>query len=178
MSVERVDVFLHLKNEKIALGILAIKDTLIYFEYDDSFIQRNLEISPYKLPLKRGLHMCDDKIFEGLFGVFGDSLPDGWGRLLLDRHFLRKGVSYSDISPLDRLSYGEHSTTYLGEGKNPSSKHLLDLAKKHAIKDAQMIIDSIKRVIENFDEYAKKYTTPISQDNFSKFLITSKHVTL
>lgn len=23
--------------------------------------------------------------FEGLFGVFADSLPDGWGRLLVDR---------------------------------------------------------------------------------------------
>ena len=105
MSVKTVNIFLHLSNDKIVVGTLAFKDGIIYFEYDDSFIEKNLQISPYKLPLKRGVHICDDKVFEGLFGVFGDSLPDGWGRLLLDRHFLKGGVSYSDISPLDRLSY-------------------------------------------------------------------------
>ena len=37
--------------------------------------------------------------------MFGDSLSDGWGRLLLDRHFLNNGINYSEITPLDRLSY-------------------------------------------------------------------------
>jgi serine/threonine-protein kinase HipA len=43
--------------------------------------------------------------FEGLFGVFSDSLPDGWGRLLLDRTLTAKGILLQDISPLQRLSY-------------------------------------------------------------------------
>lgn len=29
--------------------------------------------------------------FDGLFGVFADSLPDGWGRFLVDRLMLKKG---------------------------------------------------------------------------------------
>ena len=49
--------------------------------------------------------VCDDTVFDGLFGVFADSLPDGWGKLLLDRYFLKEGVQYSDITPLDRLGY-------------------------------------------------------------------------
>lgn len=44
-------------------------------------------------------------IFEGLFGVFNDSLPDGWGRLLLDRAVERHGVRRGEMNPLDRLAF-------------------------------------------------------------------------
>jgi serine/threonine-protein kinase HipA len=39
------------------------------------------------------------------FGVFNDSLPDGWGRLLLDRSLSAKGIDITGITPLDRLAY-------------------------------------------------------------------------
>ncbi len=98
-----INVFLNiLKREKI--GTLAIKDNKIYFEYDREFLKSGIEISPYKLPLKSGLFRCDDKTFDGLWGVFADSLPDGWGRLLMDREFLKRGIRLQDISPLDRLA--------------------------------------------------------------------------
>ncbi|MBL4743044.1 MAG: type II toxin-antitoxin system HipA family toxin [Cycloclasticus sp.] len=38
-------------------------------------------------------------------GVFNDSLPDGWGRLLLDRYLRSKDILREDISPLDRLAH-------------------------------------------------------------------------
>jgi serine/threonine-protein kinase HipA len=44
-------------------------------------------------------------MFEGLPGVFGDSLPDGWGRLLVDRAARSQGILPEQISPLDRLCY-------------------------------------------------------------------------
>jgi serine/threonine-protein kinase HipA len=46
------------------------------------------------LPLKKELQVCEDNIFDGLFGVFADSLPDGWGKLLLDRHLMSKGINF------------------------------------------------------------------------------------
>jgi serine/threonine-protein kinase HipA len=111
MSIKTVNVFLNQNSKKIAVGKLAYKDGVIYFEYESEFISSGTELSPYKLPLMSGLSICDDKVFEGLFGLFGDSLPDGWGRLLLDRHFLKQGINYSDITPLDRLSYiGKYGT--------------------------------------------------------------------
>ncbi len=110
MSVKIVNVCLNSFNQKIKVGRLALKDKTIYFEYDKEFLRKKIELSPYKLPLKNGVQVCDDNIFEGLFGLFSDSLPDGWGRLLLDRHFLKQGIAYSDITPLDRLCYiGEFS---------------------------------------------------------------------
>jgi serine/threonine-protein kinase HipA len=92
------------------VGTLAIKDKKIYFEYDKAFLKTGIELSPYKLPLKSGLFRCDDSPFEGLWGLFADSLPDGWGRLLMDRHLMRLGVDPASLSALDRLAYvGSHA---------------------------------------------------------------------
>lgn len=93
------------QQKKQKVGTLAIKDRKIYFEYDKAFLKIGIELSPYKLPLKVGLHRCDDDTFEGLWGVFNDSLPDGWGRLLMDRHLMRLGINQASLTPLDRLSY-------------------------------------------------------------------------
>ena len=105
MKIDTIDVFLNMHAKELLVGKLLYKEKVIYFEYDKLFLKSGIEISPYKLPLKAGVFVCDDKIFEGLFGIFGDSLPDGWGRLLLDRYFLKQGIKYSDINPLDRLGY-------------------------------------------------------------------------
>jgi len=92
------------------VGTLAIKNRKIYFEYDKDFLKTGIELSPYKLPLKSGLFRCDDNTFDGLWGLFNDSLPDGWGRLLMDRHLMRLGVNPHSLSPLDRLAYvGSHA---------------------------------------------------------------------
>lgn len=87
------------------VGRLALRDEITYFEYLPSFIQGGLEISPFRLPLKPGLFQFDYHLFEGLPGVFSDSLPDGWGRLLFDRYLRSQGVLPSDITPLDRLAH-------------------------------------------------------------------------
>ena len=61
-------------------------------------------MSPFKLPLKVGVFEEKAHVFDGLFGLFNDSLPDGWGCLLLDRKLRKLGKSYAEITPLDRLS--------------------------------------------------------------------------
>lgn len=105
MSIQTIQVYLSDRSPAILVGTLAYKDKKIYFEYDLEFLNRGIQLSPYKLPLKPGLHQCDNNAFDGLFGLFADSMPDGWGRLLLDRHLSSQGIKYSDITQLDRLSY-------------------------------------------------------------------------
>ena len=56
------------------------------------------------LPLKSQIFEDTKQTFDGLFGVFNDSLPDGWGCLLLDRQLQKKGLSLQQITPLQRLS--------------------------------------------------------------------------
>lgn len=104
-AVKEIKVSLNFGSGIQPVGRLAIRNTMIYFEYDEAFLHSNLEISPIKLPLQRGVTELPQIPFEGLAGVFNDSLPDGWGRLLFDRLLRSEGFSPSDISPLDRLAY-------------------------------------------------------------------------
>jgi serine/threonine-protein kinase HipA len=106
---ELLSVYLGARNQRRKVGRLAFKDRQILFEYDASFIASDIEISPIKLPLRPGVAIADTTIFDGLFGVFNDSLPDGWGRLLLDRTVEKHGIHCGQLNPLDRLAYvGQH----------------------------------------------------------------------
>ncbi len=96
------------EGSTIQVGRLASAEReKIYFEH--SPILRGLRISPLHLPPESGLMTLDPMLFEGLPGVFYDSLPDGWGRLLLDRLARSKGVAPSQLTALDRLAHVGHS---------------------------------------------------------------------
>jgi serine/threonine-protein kinase HipA len=79
-------------------------DNICVFEYDKKFLESGFSISPFHLPLKAGVFTAKREPFEGLFGVFNDSLPDGWGRLLIDRLLLKHKINPQSLSPLDRLA--------------------------------------------------------------------------
>ena len=100
-----VYIYYHGSGTKELMGRLLLKNRQIFFEYDAGFIKKGLELSPFKLPLKTSVIASNDRTFEGLFGVFNDSLPDGWGRLLLDRKLMSLGVNPGILSPLDRLFF-------------------------------------------------------------------------
>ena len=107
--IELLTVYLDARSQRRKVGRLAFKDRQLLFEYDASFIASGIEISPIKLPLGPGVSIADTTIFDGLFGVFNDSLPDGWGRLLLDRTVEKHGIHRGQLNPLDRLGYvGRH----------------------------------------------------------------------
>lgn len=74
------------------------------FEYSEEWLYNGFSISPFSLPLERGVKIAKADPFDGVFGVFADSLPDGWGRLLLDRMLRREGERPEEITVLSRLS--------------------------------------------------------------------------
>jgi serine/threonine-protein kinase HipA len=88
------------KVGKIALT----SNHLCAFEYDASYLQKGTSISPFHLPLAPGVFIAKRAPFSGNFGVFNDSLPDGWGNLLLDRYLAEKGINPHQLSVLERLS--------------------------------------------------------------------------
>lgn len=118
-------------DDLILVGQLADLDRHIYFEYAPSFIATGLQLSPVKLPLRPGLIEHTDYTFGPLPGVFDDSLPDGWGLLLMDRHFRRQGIDPATLSPLDRLAYLGTRTmgalTYHARREGQRDDRLLDL---------------------------------------------------
>lgn len=101
---------LHVLAADREVGTLAeTPEREIFFEYSPEWLRDGFALSPFYLPLTPGLKREDTLIFEGLFGIFDDSIPDGWGLLLMDRFFRSKGRAPETLSPLDRLSYvGDH----------------------------------------------------------------------
>ncbi len=121
----------------------------IYFEY--SPILRGLKVSPLRLPPKPGLMTFDPMLFEGLPGVFYDSLPDGWGRLLLDRLARSKGIAPSQLTALDRLAHVGHSgmgaLVYEPDFSGNRPSDVLDIDDL-ALKTEQVLRGSAEDVLE------------------------------
>ncbi|MDB5331626.1 MAG: HipA-like protein [Phycisphaerales bacterium] len=104
--MRKLDVRLRRSSaDEIVVGQLAEAERRVYFEYDPQFLDRGLQLSPFKLPLQAGLIEHVDRSFGMLPGLFDDSLPDGWGLLLMDRALRRRGNDPAAASPLDRLAY-------------------------------------------------------------------------
>jgi len=96
---------LTVKYNKRIVGYLAeIDNTQIGFEYEDEWIKYGFSISPFSLPLKSGVFVNQKDNFQGLYGVFSDSLPDGWGELLVYRMLSKRGIDSNKLSPLTKLS--------------------------------------------------------------------------
>ncbi|MEI7900527.1 MAG: type II toxin-antitoxin system HipA family toxin [bacterium] len=92
-------------GQVLAVGDLAEDRGRFFFEYDAAFVARGFPLSPFKLPAIPGL-----QTFQCLPGVFDDALPDGWGRLLMDRFFRQKGGAPAAFTELDRLAWmGTHA---------------------------------------------------------------------
>jgi serine/threonine-protein kinase HipA len=51
---------------------------------------------------------------------------------------------------------GEHSTMYLGEGKHPTTEHLLKLARKHGITQATSIIEHVRDAVADWPKFSKE----------------------
>jgi serine/threonine-protein kinase HipA len=103
--VKEIRVGLQFDQETMPVGRLAASGRTVFFAYDQAFLTTGLEISPLRLPLKPGLQSFRHDVFDGLPGVFGDSLPDGWGRLLIDRAARAQGFMPDELSVLERLAH-------------------------------------------------------------------------
>ncbi|WP_198672092.1 type II toxin-antitoxin system HipA family toxin [Pseudogemmobacter bohemicus] len=79
------------------------------FEWNKDFAARPLNLSPLRGLSYDRLLPANKARGATLPGLFEDSLPDGWGRLLLDREMEARGISRAEIGDLERLAYvGRH----------------------------------------------------------------------
>lgn len=87
----RLSVFFRFSpNEKIPVGTLSDHGRDTVFEYDASFLSRGINPAPFRLPLRSGVQAYDHTGNMETFGLFEDSLPDGWGRRLVDVAFRKR----------------------------------------------------------------------------------------
>lgn len=96
---------LHITYHGTLVGTLALTNTnCCAFEYSSEWLKSGFSISPLKLPLQKSLFIANPHPFDGNFGIFNDSLPDGWGRLLLHRFLQQTGKNEMQLNQIERLS--------------------------------------------------------------------------
>lgn len=93
-----------LYDGKVVGNLALMAGRKIAFEYSEEWLETGFSISPFSLPLKEQVFIPTKEYFGGLFGVFGDSLPDGWGNLLLNRMLRKKGMKPEEMTMLNRLA--------------------------------------------------------------------------
>jgi len=142
MSME-VEAFIFDKK----IGTILLKDGVVYFEYDKGFLTSNLEISPLKLPLSyNGVYTNnDDRYFEGLAGVFHDTLPDKFGTKVIERYFESKNIPPHELTIIQKLMFvGDKSMGAI------TYKPIIHKANEHKINelvDLQSFYENAKKII-------------------------------
>jgi len=106
-SIQKLTVRLDFYGRMFDVGTLAWdrEERRSYFEYARDFLAKPLALSPFKLAVSEGAKPAPYRPFGGLHGIFNDSLPDGWGRLLLDRRLQKLNYDFRLLTPLDRLAH-------------------------------------------------------------------------
>ena len=140
----------------ILVGTLAkTPDRVFAFEYDLDWLNNGFSVSPFSLPLIKKVFIPKYDPFGGLFGVFNDSLPDAWGRLLVDRLFLKNKINPAEIDNLNRLAVVQESgmgaLTYKPEHRFES---------ENSIQDYDILAQECSKILEsqnsdNLDELFK-----------------------
>ena len=139
-------------NERLVGTLAMTAGRKIAFQYSKSWIEKGFSISPFSLPLKDQVFIPTKDYFQGLFGVFADSLPDGWGNLLLNRLLRSHKQNPDDLTVLDRLAIvgrsGMGALTYQPAREFPKQRDNLDLDELAA--QCQKILNT--EYSDNLDE--------------------------
>lgn len=95
--------------KSLAAGRVAMDAGLAQLEWSREVIARKLLVSPLYYPPEPGLMAAHNRSFGGLHGFLADSLPDGWGYLLMRKRLAKVGIDIAALTPLERLALvGNH----------------------------------------------------------------------
>ena len=101
-----VNVYYQGFGAKRLVGQLEMDGRRPVFGYDAAWLADGLQLSPIEMPLRAAPYYGSHASSHYLCGLLSDSLPDGWGMLLMDR-FFRKVMDkpIGQVNVLDRLAY-------------------------------------------------------------------------
>ncbi|MFT4243477.1 MAG: HipA N-terminal domain-containing protein, partial [Acidovorax sp.] len=151
-SLARLNVTYRGWGESWPLGTLAQAGDQVLFEYSPQAIERGLQFSPLRVPLPRPgaapMAYSGPRHFHGLPGFIADSLPDGWGMLLMDRALRKSRRDPRSVSMLERLAIvGQSAIGALGfEPADPLA------AEQPGALDVKALAREIQAVVSDGDE--------------------------
>ena len=83
-------------------------DRAAVFQYDPAFLSSAIELSPLRMPLRAAAYQfpaLNPDSFHGLPGLLADSLPDRYGRALIDAWLAGQGRRPESFDSVERLCY-------------------------------------------------------------------------
>lgn len=127
------------------------------FEYDPSFLQSSLPIAPLTMPLRAGVFQfpeLNSDTFMGLPGVLADSLPDAFGRALLNQWL--RAQNRENANPVERLCYqGKRSM-----GALEFQPTLNDKLYESSAIDVGSLVDVASMALQNKEMFGTSMAEP------------------
>jgi serine/threonine-protein kinase HipA len=150
LTIKKLNVYY---RSQLVGFLVETSDKKFAFQYDEMWLTNGFSISPISLPLASKIYYAPSLHFEGLFGVFYDSLPDGWGVILMQRKLRQLGINYDTLSPLVKLSLvgqnGLGGFTYRPSQADPNN--VMNFNLDSLAQDAKIIQQNEDKVLD-FDQ--------------------------
>jgi len=105
MATTKLEVYIQFSKLEELIGELILDGKSILFKYSDAYLKVGKNLSPVQLKFDDNPQTPKEKVFNGLFGVFADSLPDAWGYLLIKKRLSADRVALTSLNALDHLTF-------------------------------------------------------------------------
>ncbi len=89
---------------RLRVGRLAMDQRVAQLEWSREIIDRGLNVAALNYPPEPGLIGARSADFEGLHGFLADSLPEGWGHLVMRKRLAKLGLDIASLTPVERLA--------------------------------------------------------------------------
>lgn len=105
MATRKLDVYIQFSKREELVGQLILDGRSILFKYSDAYLEAGKNLSPNQLKFDDNPQTTEEKPFNGLFGLFADSLPDAWGYLLIKKRLSADRIAIESLNALDHLTF-------------------------------------------------------------------------
>lgn len=101
--------FIKLWGKRIGAVAWDKQQEIGFFEFDQKFINSQVNLSPIKMPLSSQIYSFSElrniNTFKGLPGLLADSLPDKYGNELINIWLARNGRPANSLNPVELLCF-------------------------------------------------------------------------
>ena len=133
---------------------------LANFEYSPSFIEKEWDISPLKMPISSGAQIYSFPelrtargstydTFKGLPGLLADMLPDKYGNQLIDVWLAQQGRPVNSMNPVEKLCFiGSR-----GMGALEFEPTQIQTKKRAYKIELDSLVDISRRMLQNREDF-------------------------
>lgn len=92
------------RRPRLPVGRLAMDRRTAQLEWSHEIIASGLNVAALNYPPEPGLIGARSADFDGLHGFLADSLPEGWGYLVMRKRLAKLGFDIVSLTPVERLA--------------------------------------------------------------------------